>query len=98
MRKALDRRRNLGGGRLEPAGGDATRPHLATSITRPETVMTIQSNLAPPPAQRGPAKARGALGRGPLQPGAGEDETKWSFLRQLILAFAADGRKRRSKS
>jgi hypothetical protein len=35
MRKALDRRRNHGGGRLEPAGGDATRPHLATSITRP---------------------------------------------------------------
>jgi hypothetical protein len=56
--------------------------------------MTIQSHLAPSPAQRGPAKARGALGRGPLQPGAGADETKWSFLRQLILAFAAERQKK----
>jgi len=52
--------------------------------------MTIQSHLAPPPARRGPAKARGALGRRPLQPSAGEDETKWSFLRRLILAIAAE--------
>jgi len=56
--------------------------------------MTIQSHLAPSPAQRGPAKARGALGRGPLQPGAGADETKWSFLRELILAFAAERQKK----
>ena len=56
--------------------------------------MTIQSHLAPPPARRGPAKARGALGRGSLQPSAGEDETKWSFLRQLILAFAAERQKK----
>ena len=59
--------------------------------------MTIQSHLAPPPAQRGPAKARGALGRGFLQPGAGEDETKWSFLRQLILALAAERQKKAEK-
>ena len=56
--------------------------------------MTIQSHLAPSPAQRGPAKARVALGRAPLQLGAGADETKWSFLRQLILAFAAERQKK----
>ena len=49
---------------------------------------------ASPSVQPGPAKARGALGRGFLRPGASQDETKWSFLRQLILAFAAERQKK----
>ena len=63
--------------------------HLGGQVDGGSLCAKLRRQFNPDPQKRG-----GALGRGFLRPGASQDETKWSFLRQLILAFAAERQKK----